>query len=114
MSATVLEAPAILREPAAPPRERRGSRRTKIHMMVRVCPEDPRLSDEVRPIRDFSRTGIYFTTLRDDYRAGQLLQVFFPYCPSSQNILRTSYARVVRVVKLSPARWGVAIEYLLR
>jgi hypothetical protein len=109
-----IEVPTPPAGPAKTDAERRESRRTKVLLNVRVRPADPRAPEEVQPIRDFSRGGLYFTTLRKDYYSGQQLEIFFPYCATNRVIDRSSYARVARVERLDGSTWGVAVAYALR
>jgi twitching motility two-component system response regulator PilG len=95
--------------------ERRHRRRVKISAPVRVRQVDlPRASEfDLTMTSDVSREGILFETSRANYHRGQEVAVVFPYramLPGEQ--AAEQRGQVVRVVRASESRFGVAVAFL--
>ncbi len=95
--------------------ERRHRRRVKISAPVRVRQVDlPRAAEfDLTMTSDVSREGILFETSRDNYHRGQEVAVVFPYramLPGEQ--VTEQRGQVVRVVRASESRFGVAVAFL--
>jgi len=67
------------------------------------------LPPEVRPTRNISRDGIYFTTRRDGYAVGMHLLVNCPHTNGAA--AEGDLARVVRVEPIGE-EWGVAVNFV--
>lgn len=94
-----------------PKREQRRNPRARVSLSVRVRPvnlQDGQFED-VRVTMNTSRTGLYFTTTQQHYRAGMRLLVTFPYGPEGSATNREDIAHVVRVDRLASDRLGVAV-----
>ncbi len=95
--------------------ERRHRRRVKISAPVRVRQVSPPRAAEfdLTMTSDVSREGILFETSRASYQRGQEVAVVFPYramLPGEQAIEQRG--QVVRVVRASESRFGVAVAFL--
>ncbi len=95
--------------------ERRHRRRVKISAPVRVRQVDlPRAAEfDLTMTSDVSREGILFETSRANYQRGQEVAVVFPYramLPGEQ--VAEQRGQVVRVVRASESRFGVAVAFL--
>lgn len=95
--------------------ERRHRRRVKISAPVRVRQVDlPRAAEfDLTMTSDVSREGILFETSRNTYARGQEVAVVFPYramLPGEQ--ATEQRGQVVRVVRASESRFGVAVAFL--
>lgn len=90
--------------------ERRGERRVKVDRLVYVRPADADSGhfEEVRSMRDLSRSGFYFTTERNFYRPGIQLNVV----PAFGTLNLEYLGEVVRVEKLSGGEFGVAVRLM--
>ena len=90
--------------------ERRGERRVKVDRLVYVRPADAESGhfEEVRSMRDLSRSGFYFTTERNFYRPGTQLNVV----PAFGTLNLEYLGEVVRVEKLADGEFGVAVRLL--
>jgi hypothetical protein len=88
--------------------ERRRDPRAQVDRLVYVQPADADHGhfEEVRNMRDLSRSGFYFTTERDSYRPGVQLHVIPAF-----GCLNLEYlGEVVRVEKLLGNEFGVAVR----
>lgn len=95
--------------------ERRHRRRVKISAPVRVRQVDVRHATEfdLTMTADVSREGILFETSRTGYQRGQEVAVVFPYralLPGEQ--AQEQRGQVVRVVRASENRFGVAVAFI--
>jgi hypothetical protein len=93
----------------APP-DRRRERRVQVDRLVYVQLADSgdAYFEEVRTMRDLSRSGFYFTTDRDSYQAGIQLHVVPAF-----GCLNLEYlGEVVRVEQLPSGEFGVAVRLL--
>lgn len=95
--------------------ERRHRRRVKISAPVRVRQvEMPHAAEfDLTMTSDVSREGILFETSRTSYQRGQEVAVVFPYramLPGEQALEQRG--QVVRVVRASESRFGVAVAFL--
>lgn len=95
--------------------ERRHRRRVKISAPVRVRQVNVRQVTEfdLTMTADASREGILFETSRTTYQRGQEVAVVFPYqamLPGEQ--AKEQRGQVVRVVRASENRFGVAVAFL--
>lgn len=95
--------------------ERRHRRRVRISAPVRVRQVDlPRAAEfDLTMTSDVSREGILFETSRTTYARGQEVAVVFPYramLPGEQ--ATEQRGQVVRVVRASENRFGVAVAFL--
>ncbi len=90
--------------------ERRGERRVKVDRLVYVRPADADSGyfEEVRSMRDLSRSGFYFTTERNFYRPGTQVNVV----PAFGTLNLEYLGEVVRVEKLAEGEFGVAVRLL--
>lgn len=103
--------------PSARPtrQERRHRRRVKISAPVRVRQLNVQHATEfdLTMTADVSREGILFETSRNTYHHGQEVAVVFPYratLPGEQ--AKEQRGQVVRVVRASENRFGVAVAFL--
>jgi|ERR1700683_1649641 hypothetical protein len=90
--------------------ERRREKRARVSKPVYVKPIQAESSDfeEVRTMKDFSRSGLYFTTERPSYSAGMQL-----YVVPAVGCLNFEYVgQVVRVDELPGGEYGVAVHVL--
>jgi hypothetical protein len=90
--------------------ERRREPRAQVDRLVYVQPADAERGhfEEVRNMRDLSRSGFYFTTERDCYQVGNQLHVIPAF-----GCLNLEYlGEVVRVEKLPEGEFGVAVRLL--
>jgi hypothetical protein len=90
--------------------ERRREPRVQVDRLVYVQATDSKHGqfEEVRNMRDLSRSGFYFTTERDFYQTGVQLHVIPAF-----GCLNLEYlGEVVRVEKLSNGEFGVAVRLL--
>ncbi len=88
--------------------ERRREPRVPVDRLVYVQQDDAKCGhfEEVRNMRDLSRSGFYFTTERDSYRPGVQLHVIPAF-----GCLNLEYlGEVVRVEKLPGSEFGVAVR----
>lgn len=94
--------------------ERRHRRRVKISAPVRVRQVNvPHATEfDVTMTSDVSREGILFETSRTSYARGQETAVVFPYRPVPGERVREQRGQVVRVVRASESRYGVAIAFV--
>ena len=90
--------------------ERRGEPRVQVDRLVYVQPADAERGhfEEVRSMRDLSRSGFYFTTERDSYRNGIQLHVI----PAFGSLNLQYLGEVVRVEKLPHGEFGVAVRLI--
>lgn len=101
--------------PHSPKQERRHRRRVKISAPVRVRQIDiPHAAEfDLTMTSDVSREGILFETSRTSYQRGQEVAVVFPYramLPGEQ--ATEQRGQVVRVVRASESRFGIAVAFL--
>lgn len=90
--------------------ERRGEPRAQVDRLVYVQPADQGQGhfEEVRSMRDLSRSGFYFTTERNCYAVGNQLHVIPAF-----GCLNLEYlGEVVRVENLPDGEIGVAIRLI--
>jgi hypothetical protein len=90
--------------------DRRREPRVQVDRLVYVQPADSGGGhfEEVRSMRDLSRSGFYFTTERDSYRPGIQLHVVPAF-----GCLNLEYlGEVVRVEQLADGEFGVAVRLL--
>lgn len=90
--------------------ERRREPRVQVDRLVYIEPADSGAGhfEEVRSMRDLSRSGFYFTTERDSYRLGARLHVVPAF-----GCLNLEYlGEVVRVEPLQFGEFGVAVRLL--
>jgi hypothetical protein len=90
--------------------ERRGEPRTQVDRLVYVQPADKGQGhfEEVRSMRDLSRSGFYFTTERNCYAVGNQLHVIPAF-----GCLNLEYlGEVVRVENLPQGEIGVAVRLI--
>jgi len=94
--------------------ERRHRRRVKISAPVRVRQVNAEHAAEydLTMTSDVSREGILFETSRGSYARGQEVAVVFPYRPGPGEPVREQRGQVVRVVRASESRYGVAVAFL--
>lgn len=94
--------------------ERRHRRRVKISAPVRVRQMDITRATEfdLTMTSDVSREGILFETSRSNYAREQEVAVVFPYRPGPGEPVREQRGQVVRVVRASESRYGVAVAFL--
>ncbi|HKF52892.1 MAG TPA: PilZ domain-containing protein [Candidatus Acidoferrales bacterium] len=95
--------------------ERRHRRRVRISAPVRVRQVDVRQATEfdLTMTADVSREGILFETSRATYQRGQEVAVVFPYramVPGEHT--KEQRGQVVRVVRASENRFGVAVAFI--
>lgn len=90
--------------------ERRGEPRSVVDRLVYVQAADAKRGhfEEVRSMRDLSRSGFYFTTERDCYQPGIELHVI----PASGSLNLEYLGEVVRVEKLPDGEFGVAVRLI--
>jgi len=90
--------------------ERRREPRTQVDRLVYVQPADEGQGhfEEVRSMRDLSRSGFYFTTERNCYAVGKQLHVIPAF-----GCLNLEYlGEVVRVENLPQGEIGVAVRLI--
>lgn len=95
--------------------ERRHRRRVKISAPVRVRQVNVQYAAEfdLTMTADVSREGILFETSRNTYARGQEVGVVFPYRPTLPGEhTQEQRGQVVRVVRASENRFGVAVAFL--
>ncbi len=91
-------------------KDRRREPRIRAERLVHVQPAalSGERYEEVRSMRDFSRSGIYFTTERATYRPGVRLHVV----PAFGGLNLEYLGEVVRVEQLPFGEYGVAVRLL--
>src|ERR1700681_4314076 len=98
-------------EEASPDRlDRRREPRVQVDRLVYVQPANSGIGhfEEVRSMRDLSRSGFYFTTERDSYQPGIQLHVVPAF-----GCLNLEYlGEVVRVEQLPFGEFGVAVRLI--
>lgn len=96
--------------------ERRHRRRVKISAPVRVrqASSSHAVEFDLTMTADVSREGILFETSRPSYQRGQEVAVVFPYRPLPGDSVREQCGQVVRVVRASEGRYGVAVAFVDR
>jgi hypothetical protein len=90
--------------------ERRREPRVQVDRLVYVQPADAQRGhfEEVRSMRDLSRSGFYFTTERNCYELGNKLHVIPAF-----GCLNLEYlGEVVRVETLPDGEFGVAVRLI--
>jgi len=90
--------------------ERRREPRVQVDRLVYVQPADADRGhfEEVRSMRDLSRSGFYFTTERNSYRIGIQLHVIPAF-----GCLNLEYlGEVVRVEELPLGEFGIAVRLI--
>jgi hypothetical protein len=90
--------------------DRRREPRVQVDRLVYVQPASSDIGhfEEVRSMRDLSRSGFYFTTERDSYRPGIQLHVVPAF-----GCLNLEYlGEVVRVEQLPFGEFGVAVRLI--
>lgn len=90
--------------------DRRREPRVQVDRLVYVQPANSEAGhfEEVRNMRDLSRSGFYFTTERSSYRPGMELHVVPAF-----GCLNLEYlGEVVRVEELPSGEFGVAVRLL--
>ena len=102
--------------------ERRHRRRVKISAPVRVRqvnnahaarhPAERAAEFDLTMTSDVSHEGILFETSRSSYIREQEVAVVFPYRPGPGEPVREQRGQVVRVVRASENRYGVAVAFL--
>lgn len=94
--------------------ERRHRRRVKISAPVRVRQVNAEHAAEydLTMTSDVSREGILFETSRSSYARGQEVAVVFPFRPGPGEPVREQRGQVVRVMRASENRYGVAVAFL--
>jgi hypothetical protein len=107
----VLTSTEEIEENAEPARvERRREPRTEVDRLVYVQPADdgPGHFEEVRSMRDLSRSGFYFMTERSCYAVGNQLHVIPAF-----GCLNLEYlGEVVRIESLPQGEIGVAVRLI--
>jgi PilZ domain len=90
--------------------ERRREPRVQVDRLVYVQAADAERGhfEEVRSMRDLSRSGFYFMTERDSYQPGVQLHVI----PAFGSLNLEYLGEVVRVEKLPEGEFGVAVRLL--
>jgi CheY-like chemotaxis protein len=94
--------------------ERRHKRRVKVSAPVRVRQVHVEHAAEfdLTMTSDVSREGLLFETSRASYQRGQEVAVVFPYRPMPGDLVREQRGQVVRVVRASESRYGVAVAFI--
>jgi hypothetical protein len=102
---------SLKEEEASPDRlDRRREPRVQVDRLVYVQPANSGIGhfEEVRSMRDLSRSGFYFTTERDSYQPGVQLHVVPAF-----GCLNLEYlGEVVRVEQLPFGEFGVAVRLI--
>ena len=93
------------------PQERRRYPRVDLSRDVRIRPVDPDLPPEYCTILNGSQDGLYFPTQAGHYMLGMSVYVTTDFQPDSP-LNSTFMGVVVRIDKLDPERWGIAIHVL--
>jgi len=90
--------------------ERRREPRVQVDRLVYVQAADAERGhfEEVRNMRDLSRSGFYFMTERDSYQAGVQLHVI----PAFGSLNLEYLGEVVRVENLPGGEFGVAVRLI--
>ena len=90
--------------------ERRREPRVQVDRLVYVQAADAERGhfEEVRNMRDLSRSGFYFMTERDSYQAGVQLHVI----PAFGSLNLEYQGEVVRVENLPGGEFGVAVRLI--
>ncbi len=93
-------------------KERRQRQREDLSVPVRVCPCDPRYSEEVCTTLNVSRNGLYFATSTGHYFPGMnvIVTLNFRWDDPMQ---REYIGDVVRLERLEDGKWGVAVRILM-
>jgi hypothetical protein len=96
------------------PADARTRKRLKLCLPVHVRPFDARYMEieDVGQVVDFTRDGLYFTTLLPHYFVGMRLIVTFPF-GEKVSAHRKFLATVVRLEHLDNDNRGVAVRFLL-
>jgi CheY-like chemotaxis protein len=94
--------------------ERRHKRRVKISAPVCVRQVNVQHAAEfdLTMTSDVSREGLLFETSRASYQRGQEVAIVFPYRPMPGDLVREQRGQVVRVVRASESRFGVAVAFI--
>ena len=90
--------------------ERRREPRVQVDHLVYVQPANAERGhfEEVRSMRDLSRSGFYFTTERDCYHLGNQLHVI----PALGSLNLEYLGEVVRVENLPEGEFGIGVRLL--
>ncbi len=92
--------------------ERRRRRRAKISAQVLISTAGPsKPFEEVSMTVDVSRDGLLFTSDHADYFKGQTLHITFPYSRTQATMEQPQKADVVRVIKHTDGKYGVAVQF---
>jgi CheY-like chemotaxis protein len=92
--------------------ERRKRRRAKISAQVHVSTAGTsKPFEEVSMTVDVSRDGLLFTSDHSDYFKGQTLDVTFPYSRTQTAMEKPQRADIVRVIKHTDGKYGVAVQF---
>lgn len=95
--------------------DRRCRHRLELALPALIRPFEARhgrLEEEVRPVANFSRDGLFFTTWLEHYYPEMRLLVTFPYV-SGNSVHRIYFGKVVRLERLPKRGLGVAVRFLL-
>jgi CheY-like chemotaxis protein len=94
--------------------ERRHRRRAKISAPVRVRQVNVHQTTEYEYTMtlDVSREGLLFETTNSSYARGQEVAIVFPYRPAPGEPVKEQRGIVVRVVRASERRYGIAVAFL--
>ena len=92
--------------------ERRRRRRAKISAQLHVRAVNANETiEEVCMTVDVSRDGLLFMANRKGYKAGQALQVTFPFSTDAGAINKAQPADVVRVIEMAGGKLAVAVQF---
>jgi len=96
------------------PADNRTRKRIKVSLPVHVRPFDARFTEieDTAQVVDFTRDGLFFTTLMPHYFVGMRLIVTFPY-GDNVSAHRKFLGTIVRLEHLENDMRGVAVRFLL-
>src|SRR6202011_1552493 len=94
------------------PNERRNFDRNRLRLPIRVCGTGERgRIEETTFTQSISRGGLYFVS-REEWSAGQILNITYPYWTDLGGINTEYTAKVLRLDPLKDETWGVGVEFL--
>jgi hypothetical protein len=114
ISTQVSIAPKVSSVPAVKPRgDKRRRERLKLSLAAHVRPFDPRFREieDVVVVDNFTREGLYFTTLMMHYVVGMRLEITFPY---GENVVahRKYLGAIVRLEDRGNGESGVSVRFV--
>jgi hypothetical protein len=93
-------------------KEARITPRENLSEPVLIRPCDPQYPEEVCMTQNVSRSGLYFFTSTEHYFLGMNVVLTLNFGPEDPRH-REQIGDVVRMERLGPGRWGIAVRILM-